>query len=353
MTGAGGCSRRQALRTAGLAAAALFTGRTLRAGETLDPAHLRAAAKYSAEHSGVALLVRQGGRVIFEEYRDGHTPRGLRKIYSGTKGFWILAALKAAEDGVLSLDECVSETIPEWRADPGKSRITLRQLLNFTSGLDAGNHLHGEGFADRNALALRTAQVAAPGSAFIYGPASLQVFHEVWKRKLAARGDTPTRYLERHVMRPLGLGPQRYLPDKTGNPLLATGFAMSTRQWARLGQVIVEGGRPVLSSGSLALCLRGSAANGAFGMGFWNNRQAASADAREVDIEDTLEPKWHRQNWRGVCLCRDAPGDLVAAIGSGYQRLFVIPSRDLVVVRNGAFARISDGRFLRLLLGRA
>ena len=347
MSGAAGCSRRHALRAAGLAVAALFTGRTARAGEALDLEQVRAAAKYSAERSGVAMLVMQGGRVIFEEYRSGHTARGLRKIYSGTKGFWILAALKAAEEGVLSLDECASETLPEWRADAGKSRITLRQLINFTSGLDAGNHLHGDGFADRNALALRTAQVAPAGRAFIYGPAPLQVFHEVWKRKLAARGDTPTRYLERHVLRPLGLGSQRYLADKAGNPLLATGFAMSTRQWARLGQVIVEGGAPVVSNGSLGQCLRGSAANGAFGMGFWNNR-----GSREVDIEDTLEPKWYRQNWRGVCMCREAPDDLVAAIGSGYQRLFVIPSRNLVVVRNGAFARISDGRFLRLLLGR-
>ncbi len=314
---------------------------------------MRAAADYSAACTGVAMLVMQGGRVIFEDYRDGHSANGRRKIYSGTKGFWVLAALKAAEEGILDLDERASETIAEWRGDEKRAGVTLRQLLNFSSGLDAANHLHGDDIRDRNAIALRTPFVATPGGAFIYGPAALQVFDEVFKRKLAARSDTPTKYLERKVLRPMGLGPQRYLADERGNPLLATGFMLTTRQWARMGQLILNEGSPVLSSRSLATCLRGTSANCAFGMGFWNNAMAEARARRELDIEDTLEPKWYRQNWSGACICSDAPADLVAAVGSGYQRLFVIPSMKLVVVRQGKFGRMSDARFLRLLLGRA
>jgi len=44
--------------------------------------------------------------------------------------------------------------------------------------------------------------------------------------------------------------------------------------------------------------------------------------AREVDVEKMLELPWERQNWRETCLCREAPRDLIAAIGSGYQRMF-------------------------------
>jgi len=65
-----------------------------------------------------------------------------------------------------------------------------------------------------------------------------------------------------------------------------------------------------------------------------------------------LIPKWRRQNWNGACLCRDAPSDLVACIGSGCQRLYVIPSMQLVVVRHGSGGSFSDAQFLRLLLGR-
>ena len=87
-------------------------------------------------------------------------------------------------------------------------------------------------------------------------------------------------------------------------------------------------------------------------MGFWNNHLANDPGAREFDVENMLAPKWSRQDWRNPCLCHAAPPDLVAAIGSGYQRLFVIPSMDLVVVRQGVDATFRDGEFLRLLLGR-
>jgi len=86
-------------------------------------------------------------------------------------------------------------------------------------------------------------------------------------------------------------------------------------------------------------------------MGFWNNR-AAGPSAREFDIEDMLELDWPKQDWRETCICREAPADLVAAIGSGYQRLFVIPSLNLIIVRQGTGGHFSDAEFLRLLLAR-
>ena len=190
--------------------------------------------------------------------------------------------------------------------------------------------------------------VANPGSAFIYGPSALQVFHAVLKEKL--RGEAPTRYLERRVLRRIGLGSQRYLKDSAGNPLLATGWILSARQWARVGEVVLKGGAPVVSASSMSQCWRGSGANPAFAFGWWNNRHAPGG--REFDIESMLVAKRQRQSWGGAVLCRDAPSDLVACIGSGHQRLYVIPSMNLVVVRQGSGGRFSDGRFLRLLVGR-
>jgi CubicO group peptidase (beta-lactamase class C family) len=332
--------------------AALGMGGGAGRAEDIPAAHWKAAADYSAARRGLSFLVMQHGKVIGENYPGGHSSSEAHKIYSGTKGFWILAGLKASEEGIIALDSNVCDTIPEWRADPLKCKVTLRQLLNFNSGLDADNQLHGEGFADRDAIAIHVPLVAQPGHAFIYGPAPLQVFHEVLKRKLAARGETPTHYLEQKVLLPLGLGPQRYLADRAGNPMLATGFMLTARQWSRVGQLILRGGSPVLSSHLLGECFRGTSANEAFGMGFWNNHLAADPGAREFDVENMLIPKWSRQDWRKPCLCRAAPSDLVAAIGSGYQRLFVIPSMDLVVVRQGVDATFRDGEFLRLLLGR-
>ena len=306
-------------------------------------AAVRAAASYSASAGGTSFLALQNGQTLLEQ--SAGEPH---KIYSGTKAFWGLAALAAAEDGLLSLDEHVGETIPAWRNDSGKARVTIRQLLDFSCGLDPVFYLHNNDPGDRDSIAIRAPLVANPGSAFIYGPSALQVFHAVLKEKL--HGESPTHYLERRVLRRLGLGSQRYLADRAGNPLLAAGWLLSARQWARLGEVALKGGAPIVSSSSMSQCWRGSGANRAFSFGWWNNQ--AAPGGREFDIEAMLVPRWQRQSWSAAVLCRDAPSDLVACIGSGNQRLYVIPSLNLVVVRQGSGGRFSDGRFLRLLVGR-
>lgn len=314
----------------------------------LDSSAVRAAAAYSASHRGASLLVIQQGRTVLEEYPDRAGAGVARKIYSGTKAFWNLAALGAAEDGLLSLDERVADTIPAWRTDRRKSRITIRQLLDFSCGIDPAFRLHNDNPGDRDAIAIASRAVAEPGRAFIYGPAALQVFHAVLKSKL--HGEAPRRYLERRVLGRLGLGAQRYLLDRAGNPLLAAGWLLSARQWSKLGQLVLNHGAPVVSASSLAQCWRGSPANRAFSSGWWNNR--AAPGGREFDFEAMLAPKWPAQNWSNACICRGAPSDLVACIGSLYQRLYVIPSMQLVVVRHGNGGSFSDARFLRLLLGR-
>lgn len=316
------------------------------AASELEPAATRAAAAYSASHRGTSLLVIQRGRTLCEEYPDGGSARTPRRIYSGTKAFWNLAALAAAQDGLLDLDEPVANTIAQWRDDPRKARVTIRQLLDFSSGLAPAFYLHENDARDRDKSAIGSPLLADPGTVFIYGPSGLQVFHEVLKQKL--RDQSPTHFLERRVLRRLGLGPQRYLTDRAGDPLLASGWLLTARDWAKLGQLVLDKGKPVVRPESLQNCWLGSSANRAFALGWWNNR--AAPNGQEFDFENMLNLKWPRQNWSRACLCRDAPNDLVACIGSGRQRLYVIPSMEVVVVRHGAGGSFSDAAFLRLLL---
>ncbi len=316
------------------------------AASELQPAAIRAAAAYSASHRGTALLVIQRGRTLCEQYPSGGSAGTPRRIYSGTKAFWNLAALAAAQDGLLSLDESVADTIAQWRDDPRKAHVTIRELLDFSCGLAPAFYLHNNNAKDRDKIATDLPLVADPGTAFVYGPGALQVFYEVLKKKL--RGQSPTGYLEHRVLRRIGFGPQRYLPDRAGNPLLASGWQLTAREWAKFGKLVLAGGAPVVSRSSLAQCWRGSEPNRAFSLGWWNNR--AAPNGREFDFENMLDLKWRRQKWSQACLCRDAPSDLVACIGSGRQRLYVITSLECVVVRHGAGGSFSDAEFLRLLL---
>jgi CubicO group peptidase (beta-lactamase class C family) len=209
---------------------------------------------------------------------------------------------------------------------------------------------------DRNTLALRTPVVAPRGAAFTYGPSHGQVLCEVLRRKLGSRGATPFGYLQHGVLDPLGLGAVPHRTDAHGMPLVASGFQLTARQWSKFGLMVLGSGtfkrQVVVPEKGFAQCFDGSRVNPMFGLGFWLNNAANNRGVRESDIEDLLEKKWQDQDWHRRCICRSAPVDLVAAVGSGYQRLFVIPSLDLVIVRQGANARFSDAEFLRRILAR-
>jgi CubicO group peptidase (beta-lactamase class C family) len=299
------------------------------------------------------MLVVQNGRTIFEHYANGGSARARWPIFSGTKSFWGIAALTAVRDGLLKLDDSVSDTITEWKNDPRKSQITIRQLLNQTDGIEGASRLQRASIRDRNAMAIRLPTVAEPGSAFIYGPSHLQIFSELLHRKLNSRATT--RYIEARVLNRLELGRLNYKKDARGNPLPATGFELTVREWARLGELVLGRGnyhgRQIVPAALLREAFTGSLANPSYGLTFWLNQEAPNG--RELDMERMLNLSWQSAQWTGVCICKDAPADMVVALGSGYQRLFVIPSLKAMVVRQGLNARFSDAHFLRLILGKS
>src|SRR5437773_10732172 len=310
------------------------------------------AAKYSESKRGVSMLVMQNGRTIFEHYANGGSASGRWPIFSGTKSFWGVAALAAVRDGLFKLDDLVSDTITEWKGDPRKSRITIRELLSQTDGIEGASRLQRASIRDRNTMAIRLPAVAEPGSAFIYGPSHLQIFSELLRRKLQDRAITA--YVESRVLSRLGLRHLNYKKDARGNPLLATGFELTAREWARLGELVLgQGsyhGRRIVPADLLRQAFSGSPANPSYGLTFCLNQQAPNG--READMERMLDLPWQNAQWPGVCICKDAPADMVVALGSHYQRLFIVPSLKAVIVRQGSGGNFSDAQFLRLVLGR-
>jgi CubicO group peptidase (beta-lactamase class C family) len=328
----------------------LATARSLSA--EIQSSDCARAANYSESRRGVSMLVMQNGRTIFEDYANGGSASGRWPIFSGTKSFWGVAALAAVHDGLFRLDDVVSDTITEWKNDPRKSRITIRQLLSQTDGLESASRLQRPSIRDRNAMAIQLPTLAEPGAAFIYGPSHIQVFSELLRRKL--KGRSTIAYFEGHVSNRLGLRRLNYKKDSVGNPLPATGFELTAREWARFGELLLGNGhyhgQQIVPAALLREALTGSQANPSYGLTLWLNSEAPNG--REVDMERMLDLPWQNAQWTNVCICKDAPADMVVALGSHYQRLFVIPSLKTIVVRQGAEAKFSDAHFLRLLLGR-
>jgi CubicO group peptidase (beta-lactamase class C family) len=110
----------------------------------------------------------------------------------------------------------------------------------------------------------------------------------------------------------------------------------------------VFAGARLVAAGRLGTCLRGSAALPAYGLGWWLNAAVTPAQAEQIPsvLRERLAPPPR--------LFEPGPPDLFAAIGSDDQRLYVMPSRGLVVVRLARPTReaepFTDAAFLDLLL---
>ena len=270
-----------------------------------------------------------------------------------TKVLATLTAAKAAGEGWLSPGEKVAATIPEWRGDARKSRVTVLMLLQQTAGLEAGVAALYRNPADkgRNAIALRA--VDEPGSVFRYGPACWEVLAELMQRKLARRGESLEGFLHRAVMSPLGLSSPKWRSDGKGRFFFSTGAELSVDELGKLGRAItglLRGESAAgIDPGHFAAMTRPSAVNPIFGGGLWRNVHARKSGAVEIEVEDVLDPPRGPEFWKSACLSTKHPSDLVALIGSSGRRVFIWPSQDRVVARLGVAATWKDRPFLDAL----
>lgn len=308
---------------------------------------LERAARYSAAHAGDALLVWADGHLVLERAQNGYNLDRPHMLASGTKSFVGVAALAAAADGVLALDERVAETIRTWQDDPQRSSITVRQLLHLTSGLDPG----GAGRAPTFDGALQVPVLDPPGTTFRYGPTAFQVFGALLQRKLG--GEDPRRYIERRLFDPLEIQAGGWAYVDGQDPQLAGGARLRARDWLRFGRLLLNNGQwngtSVVPPSSLDVLVRPTAASPGYGLTVWLNAAVDTSSAFFEHAPRTLHP----DGPQGM-IYNDGPRDLYMAAGLFNQRLYVIPSRNMVVVRLGrADPTWSDAEFLaRLLDGR-
>lgn len=290
-----------------------------------DDPGCRAAVALSDPQRGAEILVLKDGRPICEAYSGEGAPDHRMELWSGTKSFSGVLAAAAVQDGLLSLDEPVSKTLPEWADDPLKSKATIRHLLTLSVGM-RGRMGRAPDYAD----AIRLPLEAEPGSTFIYGPGPYQTWGEVMKRKLAAAGQPadPYLYLKRRILDPIGLGDVVWRRTPAGDPLMPQGAVMTAREWSRFGEFVRAGGkvggRSLVDPATFRQLFQSSKANPAYGITWWLPHQGPAGEA----VGSTLDLGAHGAEF---------PPDLVLAGGAGDQRLYVIPSKKLTIVRLASF----------------
>lgn len=286
----------------------------------LSDAGLDRARAYAPRHDGLSLLILHDGDVALEDHPEGGVDSA-HPLHSGTKSFVGVLAAAAVQDGLLTLDEPVADTLTEWRDEPLKAGATIRQLLDLTVGLPSQIGVIPT-YADAVAMPFN----ANPGERFQYGPAPFQVFGEVLRRKLgdAGRPADPLAYLHDRILDPIGLQYADWARGADGLPRLSAGAVMSARAWARFGEFVRSGGvvdgARLVDQQAFAALFEGSGVNPAYGMTWWLPRPTSAVDP----VTRLNDASRHA----------DAlPADLVMANGAGHQMLYVVPSLKLTIVR--------------------
>ncbi len=275
-----------------------------------------------------AVVVVRDGVIVGERYADGFTATTPQLGWSMAKSVTNLVAGRLVQQGKLKVTD--DHLRPEWTDD--RARITVDQLMRMTSGLswneeyDLGTPitrmLYLEPDMARYAAGLPLAHPV--GGYQQYSSGSTNILSALLATRSGAGSDTPRREL----LAPLGLSSATWEPDGAGTPVGSSYLWASPRDWVAIGQFALQdgvwSGQRLLPEGWLkqsTTALPTAGEEQGYAAGWWVNKQA----------DGTLV-------WPGL------PSDAYWAQGHDGQRLYVVPSARLVVVRLGFSPKVEAGK---------
>jgi len=310
--------------------------RTTPARARIAPEALRAAEALAERHASHALIVAVDGRLVLERYWNGFSRQSRFSTASMHKTVMALAMGAAVDEGRLSLADPLARHIPEWRADP-RGAVTVGQLLEMTSGLafppappgppgPENVNLRLMFAPDIRRVALEVPQAAPPGTVFAYSNIDSQLAGEALQAALPVRY---ARFLSERIWQPIGASDASlFLDRKGGSPHWFCCLQAAAMDWVRVGELIRTGGRvgsrSILSHAWVAGMAAPSARNPNFGRHLWRGHPHAPQRRYSATIAMTVPA-------REPFLAED----VLFLDGAGGQRLYVIPSAGLTVVRIG------------------
>jgi CubicO group peptidase (beta-lactamase class C family) len=223
--------------------------------------------------------------------------------------------------------------VPEWRSpDDPRRQITLDQLLRMSSGLafeeiyrplaDATDMLYGSD--DFAAFAAGKPLSAAPDEKWNYSSGAANIIARIVRHEAEKDAADYYRFIREALFDRIGMTSAIMEPDPSGTFVGSSYTVATIRDWARFGLLYLQNGmwngERVLPDGWVEYTTTPApkAPKGEYGALFWLNAGAPDNPG------DRLWPH--------------APSDAYAAQGFQEQKVIVIPSKKLVLVRFGATA---------------
>lgn len=288
-------------------------------------------------------LVIRNDKIIFEAYAPGYNrtkPHGTASLAKALVGGDSLILL--LNDGRIKPDDLACQYVPQWTNDPLKRQITIRHLATHTSGIeDAENgetpHDQLTGWKgdfwkrpppprDPFTLARDVAPVMErPGTQARYSNPGMAMLS--YCLTVALRGSTNAdlrSLLKNRILAPIGVPDAEWSVgyggpiNVDGLPLIAPwgGAAFSPNAAARIGRLLLRQGnwegRQLIDKAAVRWATTNAGIPNNSGLGWWVNRRLDG-----------------RRRWAAL------PLDAFWGAGAGHQFLLVVPSLNLIAVRNG------------------
>ncbi len=287
-----------------------------------------------------AIVIIHKGKLVLERYRTGFGPDTRQLSWSMAKSLTSALVGRALAQGLIS---DIDAAMPgPWAADDPRSAISWRQWLNMTDGLeyheigepdlaknDVVQMMFGKGRYDAITYAGALPLAHEPGTHWNYSTAGFHLIARAVQGFVAQNvgaelpaSEAMASYVEDSLFAPLGMD-ARIEFDPAGTFMGGSLVWASARDFARFGYLFLHDGMwgetRLLPEGWVDFSRTKTPADNAsvYGAGWWIN----AADANDI------RPAGH-----GSAL---GPRDAFSAQGHEGQVIWVVPSRDLVIVRLG------------------
>lgn len=264
-----------------------------------------------------SLLVIYKDQIIVERYADGFDKN--TKILGWSMAKSLISAVYGVMDQQGKLNKNEPTQIDAWKNDE-RSKITLNNLLQMNSGLeweedytkisDVTKMLYLD--TDLTKSQVDKPLIGKPNETWNYSSGTTNLLSGILRKKFK----THQEYLDfwyTDLIDKIGMHSMLVEADLAGNYIASAYAWATTRDWAKFGLLYLH-------------------------KGLWNGEQIMSEDWVKYTATptNTSEGIYGAQFWlNSNGHMPDVPKDLFFSDGFQGQRVFIIPSKDLVVVRMG------------------
>jgi CubicO group peptidase (beta-lactamase class C family) len=284
-----------------------------------------------------AFIVIQDGTILYEKYFNGTERDSIVTSFSAAKSFAsALIGIAIAEGHINSVDDPITDYIPELAdRDPDFRNITIRHLLMMSSGIKYvefpflwGDDSKTYYYPDLRKLALEdTRIVTPPGEYFLYNNYNPLLLGLIIER---STGTSVADYMQEKIWKSLAMefpGSWSVDSEVTGFEKMESGVNGRAIDFAKFGQLLLNNGN---WGGTQVIPAEWVSESTQIDTSVDNNTYYGSEFGQKIYASGQ---GYYKYMWYG--LERGNNDYDFFAYGKYGQFIYVSPSKDLIIVRNG------------------